>query len=230
MHMKSKKAKKKKSKKPASQAYLPINEIKEDVVIMKDGTFRSVLITSSINFALKSEEEQMALISNYVGFLNSLDFPMQIVVQSRRLRIQPYLDSLVQLENKQQNELLKVQISDYRSYIKELVEIGEIMTKKFYVVVPFDPMSSTKKTFWSRLKEVIHPIMTVRVKEERFLKRKEALMMRVRQVKNGLEGMGLGVTPLNSQALIELYYQTYNPEISFSEQLQDIDDVQVETI
>ncbi|PIT86763.1 MAG: hypothetical protein COU33_01320 [Candidatus Magasanikbacteria bacterium CG10_big_fil_rev_8_21_14_0_10_43_6] len=227
--MKSKKAKAKQQKRPSTQAHLPIAEIKEGTVIMKDGTLRKVLLTSSINFSLKSEEEQNALISSYVGFLNSIDFPIQILVQSRKLQMQPYLDNLIKKENAERNELLKIQIADYRSFISELVEIGQIMTKRFYVVVPYDPLSNRKKSFWSRLKEVIRPVAAIRIKDKRFQDRKRELDLRVRNVSGGLESMGLQVVPLDSQSLIELYYNTYNPEISFSEQLQSVSKLQVET-
>src|SRR3989338_9251921 len=125
-----------KTKLPATQTYLPIAEIKDGTVLLKDGTLRAVLMVSSINFALKSEDEQNALISAYVGFLNSIDFPIQIVVQSRKLQIGPYLEKLGEIERAQTNELLKVQIADYRAFVTELIEIGQIMTKRYYVVVP----------------------------------------------------------------------------------------------
>jgi type IV secretory pathway VirB4 component len=222
------KVKKKKNTKPSSQVYLSIAEIKDGVVILKDGSMRAVLMTSSINFSLKSEDEQNALISSYVSFLNSLDFPVQIVVQSRRLQIKPYLEQLVKMEHEQANELLRVQIADYRTFIKELVEIGQIMTKRFYVVVPYDPLSNKQKTFWTRFKEVLKPALTVRLKEERFKQRREDLDMRVRQVTSGLSGIGLETVRLDSQALIELYYSNYNPDIAFSEQLGSIGEIQIE--
>ena len=215
---------------PPTQAYLPISEIKDGVVILKDGTLRVVLLVSSINFALKSDDEQSALISAYVGFLNSLDFPLQIVAQSRKLQIQPYLDKLFTLEKNLNNELLKVQMADYRAFVKELVEIGQIMTKRFYVVVPYDPLSNKKKGFFTRFKEIFKPATAIRVKEERFQERKQDLESRVRLVSGGLEGMGLQAVQLNTQALIELYYTTYNPEIAFAEQLQPVDQLQVETL
>lgn len=222
------KPKNNKTKRPNSQTYLPIAEIKKDTVVLKDGTMRTAIMVSSINFALKSEEEQEALISSYVSFLNGLDFPLQIVVQSRRLQIQPYLDNLGELERGQANELLRAQIADYRSFVGELVEMGQIMTKKFYVIVPFDPLSNKKKSFWKRFKEVLSPAMSVRVKEERFMIRKEDLEMRVNQVMSGLSSMGLQAVRLNTQALIELYYSTYNPDISFSEQMQAAESIQIE--
>lgn len=218
----------KKSKKPSTQSHLPIAEIKDGVVVLRDGTLRSVLLVSSINFALKSEDEQNAIVAAYVGFLNSLDFPLQIVIQSRQLQIQPYIDKLIQLEREQKNELLQIQIADYRAFIQELVDLGEIMTKRFYVVVPYDPLSNKKKGFFTRFREVLKPALTVRLKEERFRDRKGDLDLRVRQVVSGLESMGLTVVELDTQALIELYYSTYNPDIAFSEQLQKIEDIRVE--
>src|SRR3989338_9425270 len=118
--MKNEKVKKKKSGKPSTQTHLPIAEIKDGAIILKDGTLRAVLMTSSINFALKSEDEQNALVSSYVSFLNSIDFPLQIAVQSRKLQVQPYIDQLLSQEKQQTNELLRVQTADYRAFIQEL--------------------------------------------------------------------------------------------------------------
>jgi len=213
---------KKKAKRPSTQTHLPIAEIREGTNVMKDGTMRAVLMTSSINFSLKSEDEQNAIISSYVGFLNSLDFPIQILVQSRRLQIEPYINTLIDLEKNQANELLRVQIADYRSFVAELVDIGKIMTKRYYVVIPYDPLSNTQKSFWSRFKSVLKPAITLKLKQERFNQRKEELESRVRQVESGLGGMGLEVVRLDTQSLIELYYNSYNPDISYAEELGDI--------
>jgi hypothetical protein len=222
--------KKSKKSKPNAQAYLPLAEIKDGVVILKDGTMRVVMITSSINFSLKTEDEQNALISSYVSFLNGLDFPLQICVQSRKLQIKPYLDKLGIKEKEQTNELLRIQIADYRAFVKEYVEIGQIMTKSFYVIVPYDPLSNKRKSFWARFQEVIKPALTVRLKEDRFQKRKADLDVRVRQVLSGLGGMGLEVQQLDTQSLIELFYTTYNPDISFAEGLEPINKIQIENI
>ena len=220
--------KRKKPSRPASQAHLPIAEIKENTIIMRDGTLRAVLMVGSINFALKSEDEQNALISSYVGFLNSIDFPLQIVSQSRKLQMKPYLEQLRQLEKQQANELLRIQIADYRAFVQELVEIGQIMTKRFYVVVPYDPLSNKKKSFWARFQEVLKPALTVRLKDERFRERRADLDSRLRQVSGGLEGMGLNVVELDTQALIELFYATYNPDIAFAEQLGKVGELRIE--
>ena len=228
--MKSKKAKKKKKSKASTQTHLPIREIKQDVVVLKDGTLRKVLMVSSLNFALKSEDEQNAIISSYVSFLNGLDHPIQIVVQSRQYDIQPYIDRLKKQEEEQTNELLRTQIADYRSFVKELVDIGDIMTKNFYVVVPYDPTGKDKKGFFARLKETLKPSFSVKLKEKQFKERKEKLEKRVRQVKSGLTSLGVEAAELDTQALIELYYSSYNPDLAFTEEIEDVDKIRVEDI
>ncbi|PIT88730.1 MAG: hypothetical protein COU29_00565 [Candidatus Magasanikbacteria bacterium CG10_big_fil_rev_8_21_14_0_10_36_32] len=220
--MKNKKAVNKRNAVPTTQKNTAIAEIKHDTVVVKDGTLRSVLMVSSINFALKNDDEQQAIVSNYVSFLNSLDHPLQILIQSRQLNIKPYLERLADKEKEQPNELLRMQIADYRSFVSELVNLGKIMSKHFFVVVPYDPLTNKKRGFWSRLLEVINPAITVRLKEERFLQRKRDLDMRVRQIQGGLQSMGLEVVKLDTQSLIELYYSAYNPDIALSEPLADV--------
>lgn len=220
--MQNKKAAAKKNSLPTTQAHVPIAEFKQDTMVMKDGTLRAVLRVSSINFALKNEDEQNAVVSAYVSFLNGLDHPLQILMQSRKLYIQPYLDDLAKREREQTNELLRVQIADYRSFVSELVDMGEIMTKSFYAVVPYDPASNKQKSFWMRLGEVFNPANFLRLKEERFKKRKYDLDMRVRQVEAGLSSMGLTVVRLDTQSLIEVMYFTYNVDIATTEPLGDL--------
>lgn len=228
--MSDEKMRKKHAKRPSSQAHLPIAEIKDGVAILKDGTLRAVILASSLNFALKSEDEQNAIISAYVGFLNSLDFPIQIVVQSRKLQIKPYLEKLHDIERTQTNELLRVQTADYRAFVEELVDIGQIMTKRYYVIVPYDPLNNRRKNFWARFKEALKPGITIRLREERFQDRKAELDLRLRHIVSGLSGMGLTTVQLDTQALIELYYTTYNPDIAFAETLGTIGDLQIEDI
>ncbi|HTK04007.1 MAG TPA: TraC family protein [Candidatus Eisenbacteria bacterium] len=206
---------------PATQRYLDINEIKEDVVIMKDGTLRAVLIVASINFALKSEDEQNAIIAAYVQFLNSLEFPLQIVIQSRKLNIDNYIERLKESEKNQQNELLRIQIADYRNFVQELVTLGQIMQKSFFVVVPYNPLSDKQKGFFSRLSEAFTPAIFVKLAEERFRQRKGDLMSRVEHIIGNLNSMGLKAVPLDTQSLIELYYRVYNPESYDSQKMQD---------
>jgi len=211
----------------STQQYLDIAEIRDDCVILKDGTLRAVVLVSSINFALKSEDEQNAIIYGYMGFLNAFDFPLQIVLQSRKLDIDSYLENLKKIEKEQSNELLKVQIAGYREYVKELIEIGDIMTKRFFVVVPYNPATDKGKGFFKRLGELFRVASIINLREDTFKKYKNELYMRVSHVMGQLTGLGLSTVPLDTQGLIELYYNIYNPEAAKSQKLADIDKLRV---
>ncbi|HBF66814.1 MAG TPA: hypothetical protein DDW36_00110 [Candidatus Magasanikbacteria bacterium] len=214
---------------PSTQKHLDIAAIRDGVVIMKDGALRSVLLVSSVNFSLKSDDEQEALLAAYVRFLNSLEFPLQIVIQSRKLNIDDYLSRLIQAEKKQENELLRTQIIDYRAFIKELVELGDIMNKRFYVVVPYNPTAVKKRqSFFERVKTVLAPAVSVRLREQLFKQRTADLQLRTDRVRSGLEGMSLQVAQLDTQSLIELYRNTYNPDLASVGELADLDKLQVE--
>jgi len=213
---------------PSTTRFLDISEIRDDVVVLKDGTLRAVLLISSVNFALKSEDEQEAIIGAYVSFLNQLDHPIQVTIQSRKLNIDRYMEELREKEKEQGNELLRVQIRDYRSFVKELVELGEIMTKRFYLVVPFDPTLSKKKGFFTRMREVLAPGVAIKLREKQFQERKQGLMQRVLNISGGLSSMGLTVNQLDTQTLIELYYSLYNPTTGETQKLVDVEKLQVE--
>jgi hypothetical protein len=208
--------------KVSTQQYLDIAEIRDNTLVMKDGTMRAVLMVSSINFALKSEDEQNAIVMAYVSFLNNIDFPLQIVVQSRELDIDGYINTLKQKEKEQTNELLKVQIHEYIQYVMELISIGRIMTKRFYVVIPFNPLSDKKKNFFSSMANVLKPLSLVKVKRDVFLRRRELLTRRVDNITSGLGSVGLNSAELDTQGLIELYYNTYNPVSSEHQKMVDV--------
>jgi type IV secretory pathway VirB4 component len=207
----------------STQEYLDIAEIKDNTVIMKDGTLRAVLLVSSINFALKSEDEQNAVISSYVRFLNNLSFTLQIVVQSRELDIDNYLNYLKEKEKSQTNKLLKLQTTDYIEYIKELTSLGRIMSKRFLVVVPYDPLTDKRKGFFSLIKEALRPATVIKLKEKTFNRYQEMLDRRLDSAIGGLESMGVAVARLDTQSLIELYYKTYNPETAKNQQLVELE-------
>lgn len=213
---------------PSTQKYLQIAEIRDDTVIMKDGSIRSVLLVSSINFALKSEDEQNAIISAYVNFLNSMDSPMQILIQSRKLDLESYLNFLREAQAKQTNDLLKMQMAEYQQYITELVSLGNIMTKRFYVIVPFEPFNSKTRGFWSRAGDVLSPTSVVNLSQKNFSSRQRELFTIVDRVLSGLSGMGLRAQVLDTQALIELFYNTYNPTVAPNEKLEDISKLMME--
>lgn len=212
----------------ASRARLDIAEIREDSVILKDGTLRAVLLVSSINFALKSEDEQNAIISAYISFLNFLEFPLQIVIQSRKLDIDGYLNRLKKTEKEQTNELLRMQISDYRQYVSELVEIGDIMNKRFYIIVPYDPLSDKQKSWFKRFLGLFSAARDVKLSQDNFAKRRHSLFQRVENILGGLASMSLKSVVLDTQSLIELYYNTYNPDVYNKEKLVEINKLKVE--
>lgn len=214
---------------PSTQKHLEIAEIKNDTVILRDGTLRGVLLVSSVNFFLKSEDEQNATIQSYMQFLNTIDYPLQVLVQSRKYDITKYLKHLEQLESQQTNDLLKMQMADYRQFVGELVQLGDIMDKKFYVVVPYDPATDTRRGFFKQMYEVFFAAGELRLKKEQFLKRKHMLDQRIGNVMSGLVGMGLNTVRLDTQSLIELYYTTYNPETSSNQRMAPVGDIQVES-
>ena len=213
---------------PATQRFLDIAEIRDDMVVLKDGSVRGILLVSSINFALKSVDEQEAVIQAYMTFLNSLEYPIQVVVQSRRMNIDPYMERLAAQQRTIENDLLRAQIADYRNFVQELVELGQIMQKRFYLVIPYDPASDKKKNFWTRLSAVLSPASTSKLNKKQFEERAEQLSRRVSIVIGQLNGMGLGSVRLDTQSLIELYYNVYNPDLFETEKLTDLSQIRHE--
>jgi hypothetical protein len=169
---------------------------------------RGVIMVSSLNFALKSEEEQNAIIYQFQSFLNSLDFSLEIVVQSRRLNITGYLDKLKELEKKQENELLKTQTAGYQKFIKDLIAGGAIMSKSFFVAIPFTLIEIPgMKAAASLIKK-----QPVTLSEEHFQRCKSQLWQRMEFVALGLRRCGLQCVPLNTSELVELFWSLYHPE------------------
>ena len=216
---------------PPTQRYLDIAEIRENVVVMKDGTMRMVLMVSSINFALKSDDEQQAVIQGYMQFLNGLEHPLQVSIQSRKMNVDGYLARLKAQEDSISNELLKAQIRDYTSFIKELVDLGEIMQKRFFVIVPYNPSegSDKGKGFFVKLQNALYPASIVKLNAKQFADRRDSIMQRSQIVAGGLQSMGLSVAMLDTQGLIELYYNSYNPEVSETQPLEATEKLHVET-
>jgi len=216
------------SKLPSTQKYLDISEIKNDCVTLKSGNLCAVLLVSSINFALKSEDEQKAVIQSYVRFLNTLDSPIQILIQSRPFNIKPYLAYLGELEKVQRNELLKAQMTDYSDFIKELVQMGEIMIRRFYIVIPYNPLGDKKRGFFARFSDIFSAGSIIKIKQEKFEKYRETLFRRVDNTISSLGSMGLKSVPLDTQSLIELFYNVYNPAEAETQKLADLKDLRVE--
>lgn len=216
----------------STQEQIYIAAIRNNVVILKDGALRAVLEVNSINFGLKSEDEQVGLINSYVSFLNTLKYPLQIVIQSRKFNIKSYLEALKEQEKVQVNDLLRKQIGEYRNYIVDLIEMGDIMSKKFYVIVPFSAKENLEmKSFWSRLTESFTPAVKITLSQQNFLKKHRDLMLRVNNVMSGLGGVGLKPKLLTTQELISLYYNLYNPtESSDASKVDDMSEIRYDII
>ncbi|TSC76179.1 MAG: hypothetical protein G01um101433_789 [Parcubacteria group bacterium Gr01-1014_33] len=195
-----------------AQQFLAVDSIREDAVVLKDGGFRVVLMCSSLNFALKSPDEQDAIIFQYQNFLNALDFPLEFVIHSRRLNIAPYLESLQERQREEGNELLKVQINEYIEFVKTFVDMTNIMSKTFYVVVPFTPAIIKQEGILNSLGSILG-LVKKRSSEQNatFEEYKNQIWQRVDTVAAGLQRFGVRSTPLNTEELIELFYGLYNP-------------------
>lgn len=187
------------------QFLLPIKQIRDGIIILKDNTLRGILMVSSVNFDLRSSEEQEAIIYQFQNFLNSLDFSCQILVNSRKINITGYLEKLKQIEQKQENELLQTQIREYRHFIAQLVEGGSIMSKAFYLIVPFY-LSEKKKSAIFQLQGM--PQLT----EELFQQYKIQLYQRMEFLALGLRRCALWAMPLNTEEIIELLWSYYHPK------------------
>ncbi|MFA9262212.1 MAG: hypothetical protein ACEQSB_02545 [Undibacterium sp.] len=220
---------KKKSSGSSTQRYVDVEEIRDGTLVLKSGALRAVLLVSSINFDLKSSEEQDAIISQYQNFLNSLDFPVQVVIQSRRFNIDPYIELLREKEVQQPNELLRFQMKEYQSFIKNLTEISNIMSKFFYVVIPFSPVENTKSGFFGKIGDIFNPKKTVGLKEDLFDTYRTQLMQRVEHVTAGLSPMGIRATALGTEELIELLYNSYNPSMFATTVVRNIEGIELQS-
>lgn len=224
---------KKGSSAASTQLYMNIAEIKDNTVVLKNGGLRAVLQTSSVNFNLKSEEEQNAIIYSYQNFLNSLDFPIQICVQSRKLDIDKYIESIKEKASTQTNELLKSKTHEYADYIQKLIEYADIMEKNFYVVVPYEPYRNQKIGLLTKFMQSISAqdsIDRIKQRHHEFDELNKRLTERVNLVTTGLEGCNLRVAQLNTHQLVELFYKSYNPITARNEKIADVSKVDVESI
>lgn len=191
-----------------TQKFVPVKEIRDGVAILKNNSLVSVLMASSLNFALKSGDEQTGVLMQFQNFLNSLDFPVEIVVQSRKADIKPYLRLLEERLSKQTNELLRVQNYEYIKFVQSFVEQIDIMKKSFYVVVPYNPALVDTTSLPS--------IITGKkndenISMERFEEFRTQLEQRISMVEQGLNRSGIRTLVLGTEELIELFYHTLNP-------------------
>lgn len=194
-----------------TQDFIPIKEVRDGILVLKDGSMRAILMTSSINFALKSEDEQNAIIFQFQQFLNSLNFSVQIFIQSRRLDIRPYIAMLEVREKEQINDLMRIQTKEYIDFIQAFTERTNIMTKTFYLVVPYTP-----PTLNVEQKKVSNPFANAKtkaanMKAEDFEEARTQLEQRIGVVRQGIVRSGIRAVQLGTEEVIEIFYRLFNP-------------------
>ena len=194
----------------STQDFVSIRDIKDNVIIQKNGQMRMVLLASSINFALKSVDEQKGILLQFQSFLNTLDFDLQIYIQSRRLNIEPYLELLQSLDAKQDNDLMRIQIREYIEFIRTFTKDIDVMSKNFFVVIPYSPL---KVDFSRGITDLFSPKSRTQgtPNEAQFEEHRIQLEQRVGLVTAGLARVGVRTITLQKDDLVELYYHLYNP-------------------
>ena len=193
----------------ATQSFVPVKEVRNGVIILKDDGYRGVLMCSSLNFSLKSEDEQRAIVGGFQSFLNTLDFSVQIVVHSRKMDIRPYLALLEERATKQQSELMRIQVREYMQFIQGFMDTVDVMTKLFYVVVPYTPAigSSVVNSL---------PFGTKKTRQDSFEEDRVQLQQRMSLVEAGLESSGIRALALQTEEVIELLYRSFNISVNES--------------
>lgn len=194
----------------STQDFVPVSQVRDGIVVLKDGTLRAILLASSINFALKSEDEQTAFIVQFQNFLNSLDFSCQIFVQSRMLDIRPYIATLEVQYKSQLDDLMRVQIREYIDFIKSFTEAANIMTKNFFVVVPYSPTVTVQQGGLAKLNPFARKSTGAEVTKT-FEEHVSQLEQRISIVQQGLVRTGVRTVQLGTEEAIELLYKMFNP-------------------
>ncbi len=203
-----------------TQSFVPIHDIRNNVVITKSGQMVVVLLATSINFALKSSDEQRAILRSFQSFLNTVDFSLQFYTQSRRLNIQPYLDILKTREEIQDNDLMRIQLREYMEFVRTFTTEVDIMSKNFFVVIPYTPSAVS---FGGGIKGGLGKLLnrkTEQFSQAQFDEEKTQLDQRVSVVEQGLGRLGIRTVPLGDEELKELYYHIFNPDETTSGPLQ----------
>ena len=193
----------------STQSFVPVQEVRNGVVVLKDGGYRGIMMCSSLNFALKSELEQQAIIGGFQNFLNTLDFSVEIVIHSRKTDIRPYLNLLNERMQSQTSELMRIQLREYIAFIRNFIEGSDIMTKTFYIVVPYTPASVSQVAgaipFFGKSAATATQGLNTSFEETRV-----QLEQRMALVSGGLAACGLRAIPLGTEEIIELLYRSFN--------------------
>lgn len=197
----------------ATQEFVPIKEVRDGIIVLKDGSLRALLMASSINLALKSQDEQQAIIAQFQSFLNSLEFTAQFFIESRQLDIRPYIGLLEDRYAAELDDLMKIQIREYIAFIKDFTERANIMTKNFFIVIPYDPALIARGGVANTLETLIpnNKVEAAPVSNEQFEQYRTQLEQRMSVVEQGLVRTGVRVVKLGTEEVIELFYKLFNP-------------------
>ena len=201
------------NKSKATQDFVPIREVRDGIVVLEDGSMRAILMTSSLNFALKSQDEQTSILAQFQNFLNSIEFSVQIFVQSRNLDIRPYIALLEERYKVQTDDLMRIQIQEYIQFVKNFTESANIMSKSFFTIVPYSPAVLQSKGGALGILSGItgDKKETQKGDTDLFEENKTQLQQRISVVEQGLSRTGIRVVQLGTEEVIELYYKMFNP-------------------
>ena len=216
-----------------TQKFVAIDEIHDGIVILKNKGLRRIIMASSLNFELKSAEEQEAIINGFANFLNSLDFSVQFFIHSRKLNIEDYLAYLASRQKQETNELLQIQITEYIEFVKSFVETTNIMSKTFFLVVPYSAAGEALTTGFGGITSILNPgtkktKVATEITQEKFEEAKNQLNQRVDYVISGLSKLDIRAVPLETKELIELFYNLYNPEQIEKKKLKILEELPLE--
>lgn len=204
------------SQQKSTQTFVPIQEIRDGILILKSGGMRSIVMASSLNFALKSQDEQTSIIMQFQNFVNSLDFPIQIFIQSKKLDIRPYIALLEGRYKEQASDLMKIQVREYIDFVRSMVETTNIMTKSFFVVVPYDPaiisssggpLGKVGGMFGGGKKSTAQQESA----DVKYAEYRSQLEQRTAVVEQGLVRCGIRAAELGTEEVVELFYKIFNP-------------------
>ncbi len=196
----------------AAQKFVPVKEIRNGTIVLKDGGYRGILMCSSVNFGLKSADEQESIINGFQTFLNTLDFSIEILIQSRKMDIRPYLKLLAEKEKEQRTDLLRIQLREYMEFIRSFTENTNIMTKSFYIIVPYSPTGASEaKSAMSGLFGKASTKSNSSKKNDLFNEHQLQLEQRMGLVAAGISATGVRAVALGTEEVIELLYRSFNP-------------------
>lgn len=215
----------------STQQFIDIAGMKNGVIIMKDGSYRLILQVNAVNFALKSEQEQNSIIFQFQSFLNSLHFPIEICIRSRRLDLTPYLNKISTIAQNQTNELTRIQAEDYIGFVAKLITIANIMKKSFYVVVQHNTVNVKNTGLFDKIfNKNSQTFDHVKISDVEFKQSTDKLTEKANIVANGLGGLGIHCQQLTTEEIIEVFYAIYNPDESTKQRISNVDEIDAQVV